>query len=898
MADPGLAPHQRDRGTSPRHAGRSGAIPASRVRTARRPAPGPQLPSATWALAPPARATPLWQRVLPIGVVGVVAALILVLLVGATALAYYARQLPNPQDLASRHQFDTARILDRNGELLHEIQHPLKGKRTAVPLRQIPQHLRQAVLAAEDAGFYAHGGLDVRAIVRAAGRNFRARRVVEGGSTITQQLVKVSLLSDEISVRRKAQEAVLALLVDARYSKDQILEMYLNNVYFGQQAYGAAAAAATYFGKQVDQLSLAESALLAGLIRSPSSTNPFANHDAARAAQGRVLEALVRHRFIDAAAAQAAREQPLDLRVEQQSSPKAPHFSMWIRDLVKQNPKLGEAALYERGLRITTTLDLRMQEMAELIVREHAARLTAVSARDAALVALNPATGEILAMVGSADFSNKDIQGEVNVALAPRQPGSAIKPVTYLAALLKGWTAATVIDDAPVEFPVPGRPPYRPRNYDGRFHGKVSVRMALANSYNVAAVKTLHFVGLRDMLELARRLGITTFQDPSRYGLSLTLGGGEVKLLDLSSAYGTIANGGRRLPPVAVHKIVDGRGRALFEAPAARPQQVVSAPYAYLITSILSDNEARTPAFGANSPLKLSRPAAVKTGTTDDFRDNWTIGYTGQLVAGVWVGNADNRAMRGATGVTGAAPIWRDFMEFALRPLPVDELAPPVGLERLPVAFSSGQRWQDGCPEEKFEEWFVRGTAPKEICRTPPAPSPAPTATPAPAQIASPTARGTSTARGQAEVGVAGAVDVSPRDVARPTATAIAQMMRERASAGDTAQPTTTSAAPAPAPAAVMISSPAQGTTVSGAVPVRGSASLPGFQYYTLAFRPLSGSSSGQWSAIGGRHTQPVIDGPLGVWPTSGLRAGPYALRLTVVSSSDRRELSVQLNVT
>jgi 1A family penicillin-binding protein len=699
------------------------------------------------------------------------------------AYAYYARDLPDPRNLASRLQFHSTKIYDRNGVLLYEVFDPNRGRRTEVTLAEIADPMKQAILAAEDARFYQNPGIDPQGIIRAFFENLTSGGTrLSGGSTITQQLVKNTLLSSERTLSRKIKEAILAISISHRYSKDQILEMYLNTVYFGNQAYGVEAAAQTYFGKPASELTLPEAALLAGLVRAPSTTNPFADQQAAKAAQQRVLDLMVRHGFISEAEARAAAEQPLNYHTRQLGEIKAPHFVLWVREQLEANPRYGQKGLYQQGLEVTTTLDIRLQEMAELIVRDHVARLGRFNVRDGALVAINPATGEILAMVGSADYHNKAIQGEVNVALALRQPGSSIKPITYLAAFLKGWTPATIIEDAPTEFPGgTGQPPYRPKNYDGQFHGKVTARTALANSYNIPAVKTLQFVGLPAMIDLARRMGITTFQDPSRYGLSLTLGGGEVRLLELTSAYGVFATGGKRLSPVSILKVTDAKGNVLDHWPGPRPQPVVDAQYAYLITSILSDNEARTPAFGPNSPLRLSRAAAVKTGTTDDFKDNWTIGYTSQLVTGVWVGNADNQPMRGTTGLTGAAPIWHDFMEFALKPLPVDPLAPPPGLARVPIARDSGRLWVDGCPEPKIEEFVVQ--PPKEKCQAP-TPTPVPTEAPrTPTPVPTEAPRATSTPAPSAE-------EVRARAAA--TATAAAQAAATLASRQPTAAPTQT----------------------------------------------------------------------------------------------------------
>ncbi|MGH2370650.1 MAG: transglycosylase domain-containing protein, partial [Chloroflexota bacterium] len=569
--------------------------------------------------------------------------------------------------------------------------------------------------------------------------NVTGRGPFSGASTITQQLVRSSVLTNERTLSRKIREAILSIQVSRLYTKDQILEMYLNTVFLGNQAYGVEAAAQTYFRKPAKALTLAEAAVLAGLPRSPSTTNPFQDEQAAKAEQRRVLDAMVYHGYLTEADAAAAAAEPLAYNTQQFAALKAPHFVLWVREQLESNPKYGQEAFLHRGLEVTTTLDIRMQEMAELIVRHHISQLGRFNAKDAALVALNPSTGEILAMVGSADYANKAIQGEVNVALAPRQPGSSIKPITYLAAFQKGWSPVTIIEDEETVFP--GNPPYKPRNYDEQFHGKVTVRTALANSYNIPAVKTLQYVGVPAMIDLARKMGITTFQNPQRYGLALTLGGGDVRLLELTSAYGVFATGGQRVAPVSILKVTDTRGKVLDEYAGPRPQRVVDEQRAYLITSILSDNEARTPGFGSNSPLRLSRPAAVKTGTTDDFKDNWTVGYTSQLVTGVWVGNADGVPMRGTTGLTGAAPIWHDFMEFALKPLPVDPLSPPPGLQRVAVGRESGKLWTEGCPEPKLEDFFVAGTAPKEKCE---APTPVPTSTP---ERATPAPRATQTPR-------------------------------------------------------------------------------------------------------------------------------------------------------
>ena len=675
-----------------------------------------------------AGATPRWQRI---------AALLLVAFSGAATLlmagtmvtyAVVGRTLPSPAAIGERHAFQSTKIFDRNGVLLHEVYDPNKGRRVSLQLNEVPEQVRKTFLAAEDARFYENSGVDVFAIIRAAFKNARGEQV-SGGSTITQQLVKMTLLSDERTIIRKIKEAMLAIKISRTFTKDQILELYLNTAYFGNQAYGVESAAETYFAKPAAELTQAEAALLAGLVRSPSSTNPFKDQTAAKGEQKRVLDQMVRHRMVTAAEAEELAAEPLNFNTKQFAELKAPHFAIWIREQLEQNPKYGAKALYQDGIEVTTTLDYRMQEMAELLVKQHVAQLGRLNVTDGALVAMNPATGEILAMVGSADYNNKDIKGEVNVALALRQPGSSIKPITYVTAFQKGWTPGTIIEDTPTSFPQgPGMPPYTPRNYDGTFRGKVTARQALAMSLNIPAVKTLQFVGVPAMMENARKMGIQSFQDPTKYGLALTLGGGEVRLLDHTAAYGVFANQGKYVAPVAILKVTDTNGKVLDEWIGPKPQQVIDPGRAYMITNILKDNDARAPAFGAFSPLRLTRPAAVKTGTTDDFKDNWTMGYTSQLVVGVWVGNADNSQMRGTTGITGAAPIWHDYMEYALGPLPVDPLNPPEGLVKVKVDRQTGKLWQEGCGGEAYEDYFAPGTEPKEKCEppTPPPASPTP----------------------------------------------------------------------------------------------------------------------------------------------------------------------------
>ena len=625
---------------------------------------------------------------------------------------YIAASLPAPEELQTRSfAFASTKIYDRNGGLLYEVFDPQGGRRTLVPLERISPYLRQATIATEDKHFYQHPGVDPIGIARAVWQNVTEKSIVSGASTIPQQLARTVFLSPEERVQRtlsrKIKEAVLATEITRRYSKDAILEIYLNTIYYGNLAYGVEAAAETYFGKTAAELSLAEAALLAGLPQSPAIYDPFTNPEAAKARQSIVLGLMAEEGYITPAQAEAARSEELQF-VAQRTDIRAPHFVTYVRQLLEQ--KYGSAVLYQGGLQVYTTLDPRLQGIAERVAREQIAALADKHVTNASLVAIRPGSGEILAMLGSVDFFNPEIDGQVNVAMRLRQPGSAIKPVTYVTAFEKGWTPATLIMDVPTEFPDGANRPYKPTNYDEKFHGPVLVRTALGSSYNIPAVKTLQYVGLPAFLEMAHRLGINSLNRPD-YGLSLTLGGGDVTLLELTGAYAVFANGGRRVPPVAVLRIVDNYGRVIEEYQPPEGQEVILPQHAYLITSILSDNEARTPAFGPNSVLKLSRPAAVKTGTTNDWRDNWTIGYTPDLVTGVWVGNSDNTPMAHISGVTGAGPIWHNFMEEALAEAPPREFTRPEGIETIEICADSGTIPSPVCPRKKLEI-FAAGQGP------------------------------------------------------------------------------------------------------------------------------------------------------------------------------------------
>ncbi len=687
-------------------------------------------------------------RVFLVALFGVV---LLLILGGSVALySYYsiARTLPSVADLKNRaSQFETTRILDRNGNPLYDILDPTAGRRTYVTLDRISPTLVAATIATEDKDFYIHPGFDIWAISRALWENYRTGGEGGGASTITQQLARALLLSPEERAQRtyarKAREIILAAEITRRYTKDEILELYLNEIYYGNLAYGIEAASETYFGKTANQLTLAEASFLAGLPQSPSVYDIYTNREGTLARQQQVLVLMYGLSQVngcikvsnsdvpicvdETAAASAANEIKSYPFNPPSMNARYPHWVNFVRSELEK--KYDAQTIYRSGFIVYTTLDPTLQDEAQRLVTDQIALLADKNAHNGALVAIKPSTGEILAMVGSPDFNNEAIAGQINMADSPtRQPGSSIKPINYIAAFEKGWTPATLIWDVPSEFPPSGDPndtrePYRPVNYDGNFRGPLTVRTALANSLNVPAVKTLDFVKVYDdpstpqrdgMIAMAERLGITTFTRLD-YGLALTLGGGDVSLLELTSAYGVFANGGKRVPPVAILRIVDFQGNVVYDYQPPQAEQVVHAEHAFLISSILSDNEARAMMFGRNSLLNLPFQVAAKTGTTNDFRDNWTMGYTPDLVTGVWVGNADYTPMVNTTGLTGAAPIWSAFMQYAVPIVsggaPTPFSMPPGIMERTICAIS-GTEPSQWCPGGQRTELFAADQPP------------------------------------------------------------------------------------------------------------------------------------------------------------------------------------------
>ncbi len=576
--------------------------------------------------------------------------------------------LPLPSQLSNSQVPVSTKVFDRNGKLLYEIYADKKS--TPVKLDEIPEYVKQATISIEDKDFYNHYGVDITGVLRAAYKTVFKQKL-EGGSTLTQQLVKTSLLTSDRTFRRKIRELVLTFGVEVLYSKDQILTMYLNEIPYGSTAYGIEAASELYFGKSVKDIDLAEAALLTGLTASPSKYSPFGSQpELAKERQEIVLRRMVEDGHISQSEADSAKEE--ELHFAEQEKLKAPHFVLWVKQLLAD--KYGEATVEKGGLRVTTTLDSDVQEKAEEAVSEEVGKLTKQNVGNGAAVVTRPSTGEILAMVGSKDYNATDEDGKVNIMFRERQPGSSIKPLNYALAISSGvLTAATPLADVPTCFTQAGTTPYCPKNYDLSFHGATQVRFSLGNSYNIPAVRTLALNGLEPFISFAQKMGITTFQDPSRYGLSLTLGGGEVHPIDMAVAYGVFANGGIKQELVPILKVEDWKGKVLEETSLDKitltGDRVLDTDTAFIISHILSDNNARIAAFGPSSYLNVKGhpEVSVKTGTTNDRKDNWTIGYTRDAVVVAWVGNNDNVPMSGAvSGVSGASPIWNTIIQYTL----------------------------------------------------------------------------------------------------------------------------------------------------------------------------------------------------------------------------------------
>jgi len=645
----------------------------------------------------------------------------IILVVGFVAAIYFfiLKDLPLPTKLNNANAPQSTQIFDRNHELLYTI-YDVKNQ-NFVPLSQIPKYMQEATIAIEDKDFYKHGAIDFRGIFRSL-VSIIIHKELQGGSTLTQQLVKNSLLTPERTILRKIKEVILSFATEAIYSKDKILEMYLNQIPYGGTAYGVEAASQTFFGKNVKDLTLAQAALLAGLPEAPTTNSPFGSHpEYAKQRQEIILEDMYEQKYITKKQRDDAIKEPLKYQ-NFANNISAPHFVLYVKDLLTQ--KYGEEAVEEGGLQVITSLDSKIQEEAQSDVMQNVDELKGYHVSNGAALVTNPATGEILAMVGSKNYFDEKNDGNVNVTLALRQPGSSIKPINYAVGLIRGYTAATDFIDGPICFPTIQNQQYCPVNYDGKWHGVIQMRYALGNSINIPAVKMLELNGVPAMIATASAMGITTFTQPERYGLSLTLGGGEVTMLEMAQAYGVFANNGYRISLHPILKVTDSHGKVLDSYnPPSSPifgKKILPEGVSFIISDILADNNARVMEFGANSALKIAnQTVSVKTGTTNDLRDNWTIGYTPDYVVATWVGNDDNTPMSNiASGITGAAPIWHDIMTYLLKDkIPHPYSRPPGVIQKKICSLSGLIPPPDGTPnrcETRFE-YFISGTEPVRV---------------------------------------------------------------------------------------------------------------------------------------------------------------------------------------
>ncbi len=641
----------------------------------------------------------VWKKIV---ILGAVAGLILFIFFGLL-FVYYSFNLPDPNKLAERVLPESTKIFDRNGKLLYEIHG--EARRTLVTLDQIPKYAKEATIAIEDKNFYKHGGISFVGIARSIVVNLISARKAQGGSTITQQFVRNAVLTREKTWARKLKEIALSLQLERRYSKDEILQLYFNEIPFGSTIYGIEAASQSFFGKSAKDLTLAEAAYLAAIPKAPTYYSPYGpNRSELDARADTVLQLMYEQGYTTETERNRAQNEKVEFR-NIGTGILAPHFVLYIQDLLAQ--KYGEISLQEGGLKVTTTLDLELQKIAEeAVAKQGTINEEKYKAKNAALVSIDPKTGQILAMVGSRDYFNDAIDGQVNVALRPRQPGSSFKPYVYATAFKKGMNPATMLLDVTTNFGIFGGKEYIPQDYDGKNRGPTSIRSALQGSLNIPAVKTLILTGIEDSIQTAENLGITTLKDRSRFGPSIVLGGADVKLLEHTAAFGVFATNGIRHETAAILKVEDRQGNILEEYKDGGPgKEVLNPQITYQINNILSDNESRIYIFGRNNRLTLpGRPAAAKTGTTQENRDNWVIGYTPSLVTGVWVGNNDNSEMaERAFGSSTTAPIWQEFMTRALAGKPVEEFVRPEGITEVVVDTLSGKLPTIFTPSTKTE---------------------------------------------------------------------------------------------------------------------------------------------------------------------------------------------------
>lgn len=610
-------------------------------------------------------------------------------------------ELPSPTDIGKLNYPLSTHMYDRNGKLLYEIYKD--QNRTLVRLNDLPKYIYQATIAIEDKDFYTHNGVSLLGGILRAAKETAMKKGLQGGSTITQQLVKSALLTPERTIERKLKEILLAMWTEKLYTKNQILEMYLNQVPYGGSAYGIEEASKTYFKKPAKELTISEAAFLAGMPQAPSVYSPYTNPKLAKSRRDEVLKRMYELGFITKDQKETANKEEITV-TPLENTIRAPHFVFYVKSNLEN--QYGIQRVEEGGLNVVTTLDLDIQQEAEKIVTEELEKVAYLNISNAAVLVAKPETGEILAMVGSADYYAAP-SGAFNVTTGFRQPGSSIKPVTYALALENGMTASSIIDDVPTAFGIPGSAPYVPVNYDGRFHGRVPLRYALANSFNIPAVKLLQMEGVDNMISFSKKLGITTWNDSSRFGLSLTLGGGEVHMTDMATVYGTFANMGERVSVTGIKRIYDARNTTLFDYKPSK-KRVVSEETSYILSDILSDNFARRIEFGTRSALEIpGYKVAVKTGTTDMKKDNWTIGYTPDFVVAVWVGNNDNSPMNQylASGITGAAPIWNRVMSYLLTKYGARWYEKPADIVEKQCYFGK-------------TEYFLKGTETKANCST------------------------------------------------------------------------------------------------------------------------------------------------------------------------------------
>lgn len=587
---------------------------------------------------------------------------------------YFMKDLPSSDAVKERNVVESTKIYDRTGQhLLYDVHG--EEKRTIIKFEEIPDTVKFATIALEDQEFYSHKGIKISSIIRSALKDVQKGGAAQGGSTITQQFIKKALLTDEKTITRKIKEVILALELEQKFEKDEILGMYLNQIPYGSNAYGIEAAAQTFFKKPARDLALDEAALLAALPNAPSYYSPYGSHtDALKTRQETALQRMANLGYITQEQADGAKQVDVLANVAtRQENISAPHFVMYVKEYLEQ--KYGEETVERGGLKVYTTLDWDKQQAAEKAVMEGAEKNKTWNASNAALVAIDPKTGQILSMVGSKNYFDKSIDGQVNVAIRDRQPGSSFKPFVYLASFTKGYTPETLLYDVPTNFSTDDGKDYTPQNYDGSFRGPLKMKEALAMSLNIPAVKTLYLAGVKASTELAKKMGITTLNQPDRYGLSLVLGGGEVKLLDHVNAYATLATGGVYREKTAILKVENNSGKIIEEFKNKEGERVIEEKYVAMLDHVMSTNEYRAPVFGDNNPFKFSdRPVAAKTGTTNEFRDGWAMGYTPSIAVGVWAGNNNNTSMKpGADGIVIAAPIWRNFMNQVLSNYAVEQ---------------------------------------------------------------------------------------------------------------------------------------------------------------------------------------------------------------------------------